>query len=269
MRNFEIRNIIHIFIMELKVRRKTIFFWMIGLLALTLLYMGLFKEVASMMGEELNNLPPELLSIFGGNVDLTNYNHYFGMVYKIISLVIGAYVLILIASSIHDEVNKGTGEYLYSQNVSRNEVLVSKIIMSIIIFIGLHLVVCLTAVIVGASINESTFSGGTIFKITLLTSIPSLAFVGIGVLVSSLLKKNMKAIGIGLGVFFGLYLIGYISTLGGDKLTFFKWFSPLEYVLYKDVINNTKSIWIGDVLGLVIAIASSVGGILIYNKKDL
>ena len=268
MRKIEIKNIFHILMMELKIRKKTILFWALGIIGIMSLYMGLFKTLASTMGEEFEKLPPELLQIVGGNLDLTNYNQYFGMVYKIVSMVIGAYVFINITSSIHDEINKNTSEYLYSQRLSRSEVIIAKLLCSIIIFALLNILCLLTGEMIGEIINEPTFEFIGILKITLLTSLPCFIFIGCGVFIASLLKRNMKSIGVCLAIFFSLFLIGYLSSLAGDTLSFLKWFSPLDYISYKDIIDG-NNILLGILLSIILSLGFTISGILLYAKRDL
>lgn len=275
--NFEIKNIGRIFKAEFKMRMKNLIVWSGAMFAILLLYMLLFPSVKEIAIEKLEAMPAELLAMFGMSAesDFANYNTYFSSIFQIILLVLCAYASVNATNSLHDEETTGSIEFLNSCKVSRIEIYVSKVLVVLCNLTIITILSFLAIIISGAIVATAQVDAGAIFATVFVSYLAILVFAGIGFLISALLKKSVKASNIALGVFFGTYIIGYLSNIGPDFIRFMKWFSPIDFLSPNLVMNSTLGIGndtfnvIGIILGLIIILGSIIGGYFVYKKKDL
>lgn len=268
----------NIFKFEFKRNIKSLIYWSIGTSAIIILFMSLFPSMESMgmkelVGGKLDALPPAVLEMFNFSsaTDFSNINDYLGYCLQYLAMAFGIYGAILGVSSIVAEESDGTIEFLYSKPVSRTKILWSKILS---IFISFYIyVIIVGAVTMGISLAVKPVE---VEAITLMMDIKSvfigMAFLGyifmaIGVFISTILKKGKMATSIGVGIFFGTYILGIVSKLK-EEFSFIKYFSPYEWVIPTNIIKNGFEIEF-IIIGFLIIIATLVFANIIYKKKDL
>ena len=268
----------NIFKFEFKRNLKSLIYWSIGTSAIIILFMSVFPSMESMgmkelVGDKLDALPPAILEMFNFSsaTDFSNINDYLGYCLQYLSMAFGIYGAILGISSIIEEESEGTIEFLYSKPVSRTKILWSKI-LSIVACFYIYVIV-VGAVTMGISL---VVKPEEIETLTLMMDIKSvfmgMAFLGyifmaIGVFISTILKKGKRATSIGVGIFFGTYILGIVSKLK-EEFSFIKYFSPYEWVIPTNIIKNgfeMKFI----IIGFLIIIGALVLANIIYEKKDL
>ena len=268
----------NIFKFELKRNLKSLIYWSIGTSAIIILFMSLFPSMESMgmkelVGDKLDALPPAILEMFNFSsaTDFSNINDYLGYCLQYVAMAFGIYGAILGINSIVEEESEGTIEFLYSKPVSRSKILWSKV-LSIVVCFYIYVII-VGAVTMGISLLVKPED---IESFTLMMDLKSifigLAFLGyifmsLGTFISTILKKGKMATSIGVGIFFGTYILGIVSKLK-EEFSFIKYFSPYEWVIPINIIKDgfeMKFIIIGFLL-IVIALGSAN---IIYRKKDL
>jgi ABC-2 type transport system permease protein len=268
----------NIFKFELKRNIKSLIYWSIGTSAIIILFMSLFPSMKDMgmkelVGSKLDALPPAILEMFNFSsaTDFSNINDYLGYCLQYLAMAFGIYGAILGTSSIVEEESEGTIEFLYSKPVSRTKILWSKI-LSIVVCFYIYVII-VGAVTMGISLLVKPEE---IESLTLMMDIKSIfigmAFLGyifmaIGTFISTILKKGKMATSIGVGIFFGTYILGIVSKLK-EEFSFIKYFSPYEWVIPTNIIKNgfeMKFI----IIGFLLIVATLVSANIIYRKKDL
>jgi len=179
------------------------------------------------------------LSWFGlsgiGNYGLSGFGRTSASLINLVLLIVPLMGLTLGASSLAGERERGTLIYILAQPVSQIEVLLGK-------FFGLGLSL-LAALILGFGLSGILIAwhGGTLQALNYLalvglTLLLALASLGIGMLISSALKKADTAIGVALFVWLVLVFFGDLGIMGSamtlnidiNRLFIFSLFNPLQ-----------------------------------------
>ncbi|WP_300379425.1 ABC transporter permease subunit [Clostridium sp.] len=268
----------NIFKFELKRNIKSLLYWSIGTSAIIILFMSLFPSMKNMgmkelVGSKLDALPPAILEMFNFSsaTDFSNINDYLGYCLQYLAMAFGIYGAILGVNSIVEEESEGTIEFLYAKPVSRSKILWSKI-LSIVACLYIYVIV-IGAVTMGISLLVKPEDVETINLMMDIKSIfIGLAFLGyifmaIGVFISTMLKKGKMATSIGIGIFFGTYILGIVSKLK-EEFSFVKYFSPYEWVIPTNIIKNGFEMEF-IIIGLIVILVTLGFANIIYRRKDL
>jgi Cu-processing system permease protein len=152
-----------------------------------------------------------------GNYGLSGFGRTSASLINLILLIVPMMGLTLGASSLAGERERGTLLYVLAQPVSRLEVLLGK-------FLGLGLSL-LAALIIGFGLSGIVIAwhGGTLQAINYLalvglTLLLALSSLGIGMLISSALKKTDIAIGVALFVWLILVFFGDLGIMGSAMI---------------------------------------------------
>ncbi|MFA6866071.1 MAG: ABC transporter permease subunit [Clostridia bacterium] len=277
MNKINIKKVLTIYTTELKTKLRTILTWCGAITAIILLYMLLFPVVKDLAMDKMSAMPEGLLAMFGmeGMMDMTNYNLYFAMIYQLVVTVLCGYAIALGASTFHNEETSGTIEFLYANNISRLDIYIAKVAVVFTRLLAISLCALIASLISGAIVASDTINANAIFMGYLVSLVAILFFASAGFLIASLVKKNKNTTGIAVGGMLFTYIMGYLGELGGDKLQFIKWLSPIHSLSVNDVIMSTWGIGVGKypivafIIFISLTIALSVGSWFIYNKKDL
>jgi Cu-processing system permease protein len=148
-----------------------------------------------------------------GDYGLSGFGRTSASLVNLIMLIVPMMGLTLGASSIAGEREKGTLLYILAQPVSRIEVLLGK-------FVGLGLSL-LAALVIGFGLSGiviawhgSTMQAFNYLSLVGLTLLLALSSLGIGMLISSALRKADTAIGVALFVWLILVFFGDLGVMG-------------------------------------------------------
>lgn len=258
---------------ELKLNLKSFIIWtsicVILFFVAFLMYPYIIDtEKTDMLNEMMKSLPPEMLKVF--NMDISNIDNVFGWFktegYIFLVLIVGFYSSILGGTILVKEESDKTIEFLYSKPISRNKIITSKILCSLIFIISMILLITLFNYI------GMRISGDFDFKPFLLLSISPLFVVlplyFITLFISTFFNKTKKTTGISLGITFIFYFIQIISNMG-EKVEFFKYFTPFTLTDSRNIIVNSNiNIWC-IVIGIIISVVFLLLTYFVYNKKEL
>lgn len=254
-------NVLKLLKFNLKIDKKKICVWCLSSFIIIFLYIILFPYVQDVARVEMEMMPKELLQVFGisSYTDLGNFNNYFDSIYNIFVLAISIYSVILATNLVEKEEKNKTIEFLYSLNISRNEIIISKILTVLISIILIITSAFLSTCLCGFINGGETFKIFGIFRTCLNSIFITLFFASIGVFIGgSYLSKSDLELGAGITVF--MYLSGVLSIMLGNDFKFLKYISPFE------VVKNNNLFIIG--IYIVICIILICLGIKNYNKRD-
>lgn len=263
------KNIMNLTAFQIKTNKKQIIGWSISIFAIMFLYMILFPSVQDMAQIKMEAMPEELMQFMGMDdfSDMSNFVSYFGMIYNIILIAISIFAVVLGAGIITKEEKNKTIEFLYALETSRVEIYISKFVTA---YIGVLFVVisAIVATILCGFINGGeTFILMDVLFIVKGTSVTPFVYLGIGMMVAGISSKVSGA-SVGSMLVVLSYVLGFLSTMVSDNLSWVKYFSPFEVLNPTDVIELT-----GDVLMAlsgycgVLAVTVVIGGV-VYRKRD-
>ncbi|MDR3293462.1 MAG: ABC transporter permease [Clostridiales bacterium] len=276
MKNFEFKTVKKLYINEIKRKKRSIILWSAALFGITALYMLLFSVVKEMFVEKMEALPPELTELFGmsGGSGFTNYNTYFTSVVSILIVAVSAFAASVGSGIFRDEEATGAIEFTNALPVGRTELWTAKVVAALTVVTAPILSVTVSALISGAIVASDEIAVGSIIAAMLLAYLIVLIFLAVGFLAACGLKKSIKPAPIGLGILFGTYLLGYLSAIGPDAVSFLKHVSPFDFLSLGGFMSSSAGVGDGAfgisgvITALVLIPLLTASAYFLYRKRD-
>ena len=258
---------------ELKVNLKSFLIWLIILIGLFLVVFLIYPSIINsenikMIDEMMEMFPAELLKAF--NMDITTIDSAYGWLktegFVFILLIIGCYASILGSSILLKEENDKTIEYLNSLPITRNKIIINKVLVGLIyiilmvLILGIFNFVCLS---LSGDFNKKEY---ILLSITPLFS--SITIYFISMFIATFTNKQKKMIGISLGIVFISYILNTLSTLSSN-VEFLKYFSIFTLADIRNIITNNVINPIIIIISIIISLIFLILTIVKYNKKEL
>lgn len=268
----------NMFKFEFKRLFKSAIVWSLVCSALITMFLAFFPSMKDMgmqelIGDKLDGLSVKMLEAFNINaaMDFSNISQYIAYVIQYIGMAAGIYGAILGVSALTKEENEGTIEFLYSKPVTRSQIVTSKILSSVAVFLMFIVIITITTMGVSAIVKPADAELMTVMMDikTIFVGITflGLIFMAIGFLISVLIKLSKSATTIAIGVFFTTYVVGVLGKMQ-ENLNWLLYFSPSEYVGAASLLDNGFELkYI--IIGITIIVVSLIGTYVIYNRKDL
>jgi ABC-2 type transport system permease protein len=259
----------NILIREFKSNLKSLVIWIV--LLIVIVYGASYEFEAFVGNTNLMDAMASFSAIFDAlGIPFSNISEPEGFVslmsiYFYIPLAI--YAAMLGSSIISKEERDKTAEYLFTLPITRHQVLVSKLIVTIInnIIINVALILGTTLVYLRFSPTDKFFSFMIHLSIGLIFT--QLVFMAIGMFLAAVLKQYKRSSGVTVGIVMGSYLL-YVLIGLSDKIDFLKYFTPFKYFEVADMQNGNIQIKFV-ILSIFIIIAGVSGLFIFYRKRDL
>jgi ABC-2 type transport system permease protein len=262
----------NIFKHEFLSRLKSVLIWSIGIVFLIVFFFSIypaFSEQAALLNEMMKKFPPELLAAFGmGNMDLASLLGYYSLLFIFVQLCLaiqaGNYGFGLVSV----EESELTADFLLTKPVSRGQVLTSKLLAALSCLVITDLIIWATSFIsISLFRNGKEYDQGTLLLLLASLLVFQLIFMGIGLLISLLVKRIRSVTPWGLGLAFGAYILSAFSGIFGEVklelITPFKHMDPAYIV--KNAAYNSPLI-LADIVIIIIAIVVSYW---LYIRRDI
>ena len=258
---------------EMKINFKNFLIWtciLIGLfLVVFLVYPSIINgENMESMNEMMQLFPEEILKAF--NMDISNIDTAFGWLksegFVFVLLITGIYSGILGSNILLKEENDKTIEYLNSLPITRNKIILSKIlcgmiyIFSMILLLGIFNFICLT---ISGDFDRKLFM---LLSITPIFS--SIVIFSACLFLSIFTHKTKKTLGVSLGIVFISYFLLIISEM--SKST--EMLKYLSVFTLSDIRNVILDVKINPIM-IIVSFGLTCFFLLLtkfnYNKKEL
>lgn len=263
----------NIYKFELKGYMRTIWIWILSLIALLIMYMAFYpimSDDAQMMDKILEHYPEELLKAFGmgENISFATVLGYFTFTFVFVQLCLAIQSAYYGFNFLSIEERELTADFLYSKPVTRRNVFIQKHLAAVTALLLSDL-----AVWIGSFLAIEIFRGSNTYEannlMILLISIPifQLFFFSIGLVVTTLSKKIRSVISYAMALSFGLYILNAIrSIVGGELLGMispYYYFEP-GYILTHGKLNINLTL-----LGIAVIIISNILGYNLYLRRNI
>lgn len=258
---------------ELKVNFKSFLIWTIILIAIFLVVFSVYPfimtdESMKSLDEMMKVFPTELLKAF--NMDITSINSAYGWLKSeglmFIMLIIGVYSSILGGNILLKEESDKTIEYLGVLPVKRDNIVTSKIIVSIIYMISMILILGIfnyIALSISGDFNQNEY-----ILLSLSPILIALPLFALNLFISTFLHKTKKILGISLGLVFIFYLLNVLSELS-TSVEFLKYFSIYTLADTRGIIESASINSINIIISTLITVVFIFLTYIRYNKKEL
>lgn len=264
-----IRSIMHLTVFQVKINKKQIIGWSISIFAIMFLYMILFPSVQDMAQIKMEAMPEELMQFMGMEdfTEMSNYVSYFAMIYNMILIAISIFATVLGAGIITKEEKNKTIEFLYSLEVSRMELYISKFLTAYIGVICVIMSAAIATIICGMVNGGETFVLMDVITIVKGTGVIPFVFMAIGFMIAGITSK-VSGSSAGSVIVIISYVLGFLSTMVSEGLSWFKYLSPFE-VLNPEVALEMTGEVLASMCGYGIAMVAfvAIGG-WFYRKRD-
>ena len=220
------------FLKTLRDRRRSLLWWALGLVGLVAITVGFWPAIEE-SGQELNrlveDLPPALQSLAGGDLDLTSPAGYlngrvFAFLAPILFLVFG---ISFGSRTVAGEEQAGTLELVLARPVPRWRIVAEKFAALAVAtgFLGLVLwaSLALGAAPVGLDIGSSALAAATLMVVLL-----GLVFGALALFIGCLTGKRGLALGVSTAVTVAMYLLDLYASIS-EAVEPFRGLSPFYY----------------------------------------
>lgn len=269
MNKTSVKNIFEITKFDIKINKKSLLAWIITIFSIMFLYMILFPSIQEMGQVELDVMPEELLQFVGMEkiTDMGNFTTYFGMIFSLVLIAISIFAGSFTSGLLYKEEKDCTIEFLYSLEVSRTEIYVSKALTGFIATFFVLISAVLSTIICGLINGGETFDLVKVLQVSKISALIPFVFLGFSLLIVGLTAKVRVTMLSSMMVFL-MYLIGYLGTLLGDKAEWLKFLSPFEMFSTHAALKMGSNEYLFILLYFILFIASIVIGGIAYNKRD-
>lgn len=262
----------NIFLRELKVHRKSLFFWCLGMFFM--IWTGMAKytglqasgDAASKM---LDQFPDSVKRIIGlEGLDINTAVGFYGVLFIYLAIMAAIHAVLLGSSLIAKEERDKTVEFLLAKPTSRTHVITEKLLAGFVSILLLNVFTLVVSLVTVTKQNNDNPPIRVAVMLMIGMFIIQLLFLALGAFTGAVLKKPKRAGSLASSVMMFTFFI-YIVVGINEKLNFLKFFSPFKYFEGSQIIIN-GNLNVGYVLlsGFVI-ILLTWGTFYFFNKKDL
>jgi ABC-2 type transport system permease protein len=257
---------------EFNARLKSVIIWSLSIALIILFFLSIFpafSEQAELLKEMWAKFPPELLAAFGmGNIDMADLLSFFGFLFIFVQLCLAIQASNYGFGLVSVEESELTADFLLSKPVSRGQVLTSKLLAALTALAITDLVIWLSSFLCLQLFSAGhVYDPGILLLILLGILIFQLIFLGLGLVISLLLKRIRSVTPYGLGLAFGAYIINGFSGIFGDvKLELLTPFKHLDSAYIVQHATYNTPLVLADLVIILVAIVASYW---LYIRRDI
>ena len=262
----------HIFQFELRSYLKSMLTWSISIAALILFFFSfypVFADQADLMNAVMQKLPPELRAVFGmDNLDMASVLGFFSFIFIFAQLCLAIQASNYGFGLLSKEESELTADFLLSKPVSRLAIFNSKLLAALISLAVTNVVLWLCSYAAVELFNGGrTYDRGTFVLLMISTFIFQLFFLGVGMLISLLVKRVRSVTPYALGLGFGMYVLSAFTGLFDDValelITPFKHFDA-AYIVASQAFDTRLVI-----LNVAVTVISVSVSMWLYMRRDV
>ncbi|KAF0195728.1 MAG: hypothetical protein FD169_1216 [Bacillota bacterium] len=215
-------------------------------------------------------MPEALLKAFGmAQIGSTLVSFIAGSLYCGIVFLFPLVVSIVVNHRLMaSHVDKGSMAYLLATPNTRTKIASTQALFSLASITALFTVATTLGIVVSGAMFPGHLETGKFIMLNIYALLTYFAIGGIGFFASCIANESKHSLGIGIGLP-GAFLVLQMVGAAGDK---FSWLGNLSlYALFDPfkLLEGDSFAYIGMALLALIAAALYIGGIAIFNKRDL
>ncbi len=256
---------------ELRANMKSLIIWSSIIVVFVVMMMYEFSAYYNNpeMSAVLDSMPKALLDAFSmGSANLTTVSGYLSIAAVYFSLMLGIFAVLLGSSIISKEERDKTVEFFLALPISRQRILVSKLIAAIINCIIINIVTVL-AILITTIRYEKIANFNKFFALLMLgIFIIQMIFLSIGMFLAAIMKRYKKSGTYSISILLALYFFSIFVSLS-EKMEFFKYITPFKFFEAQNILNQGKLDGTYLLISLGIIVFAMIGTFVFYPKRDL
>ena len=211
----------NIYLHEFRARLRSVAIWSLAATALLVFYFSFFSvfaDQAALLNEMMARFPAEMRAAFGlDKMDLSTVLGYYSFIFLFVQLCLAIQASNYGFGLVSIEETELTADFLLSKPVSRTRVLSSKLLAAFTSLTLTNGVVWVSSfVAISAFRSGHEYQPGTLLLLLLSIVIFQLFFLGLGLVISLLVKRVRSVTPYALGLGFGAYVLSAFSGVLGD-----------------------------------------------------
>ncbi|MDR4888046.1 ABC transporter permease subunit [Fredinandcohnia sp. QZ13] len=261
----------NVFFHEVRAYRKTTIIWTLSLVGVMALFMSMFPTIAKDIEEYqkvLDGFPDAMKQALGLQMEtFGSVLGFYSYVFVYISLCGAIQAMNFGTAIVSKEVREKTADFLLTKPITRKAILTAKMIAAFTSILFTSLVFIVAAWLVVAVVATDDYSIKAFFLISLSLLLLQVIFLGIGIFLSVFLPKIKSVLSVSLGTVFAFFIIGMLSSTGGDELK--RYLSPFKYFDSSYIMEHTSYEGAFLLAGLGIVLFATIASFFYYTKKDI
>jgi len=262
----------NVLIREMKANRKALIIWSIGMILLIASSMGKYAGLSA-SGQSINDLlaqmPQSLKAIMGmGTFDLTMATGYYGVLFIYVAMMATIHATMLGANIISKEERDKTAEFLFSKPISRNKIINSKLLASLVNILILNLVTFVSSVLMVQKYSKGEAVIGNITVLMVGMFILQLIFLFIGTAIAAVSKHPKTAPPLATGILLFTFMLSIAIDLN-NRIENFKYLTPFKYFDAKNLMYARGFEPIYVILSVIIIAVLFRVTYIFYENRDL
>lgn len=261
----------NIYKFEMKYNLKTLFFWSIGVVLFCIIALSEFSVYANddTMLELIDSMPNFIIKAFGfDDFNFTTPQGFYGVMINYIVLLLAIHASTLGSGIVSKEERDKTVEFSLTLPITRNKVLINKILAGVSNCIVILIVLTITINTVMLQFD----AGADFIEFQLLTLIPffltQMIFFSLGIVLSCIIRKHKKSSMFTLIILFVMYILSFVYGLSSD-MKFLKFITPFKYFDYQHIYISNSVSWLMIVISIIICTWFLTIAFLSYKDRDL
>ncbi|MCK9222641.1 MAG: ABC transporter permease [Limnochordia bacterium] len=261
----------NVFVNELKLNQRGLIGFGIAMIATVVVFAGFTNLIIDNqeLADLLDSYPRSLLEAF--NFDVESFSSFEGWMasepYIFYMLLLAVFGSLQAANSISKELDHKTGEFLFSQPISRRDLFYSKVVSGWAQLTLLFLISVGVALLVGHIVADVQNPLG-LFLLFLAGYLVSLGFAGIDYLLTSLFGSSRTATSMGIGIVLGSFLLDAFSKVS-DRVNWLGYFSLFHVYDARGILRDVHLPMLPSLLLIGVFVIGVLAGQLIFCRKDI
>lgn len=266
---------VNVFKREMIAHRKSFVIWCFGFIAMVVLGMWKYGEIASSnaalheMNELMAAMPKALQVLIGtGSLDLATIQGYYGVIYLYIGMMAAIHAVTLGATIIVKEERDKTAEFLFSKPAARNKVVAIKLIVSFVHLLMINVITMIASLVAVEYYGNDQSMTKEIMLLMIGLFLFQLIFLTLGGAIAAVNKNVKSTLSIGTAAMLFTFILSMVIEMN-EKLDWLKYATPFKYFEAKHVIveGTLEPIFIILSIGLIICL--TIISVVFYQKRDL
>lgn len=262
----------NIYIREVNQKIRSALIWSVSIALLVLMFMSFYPGFATdetVWEMVIDNYPEAMLKAMGmTGVNLATVLGYFTFCMLFVQICMAVQASIYGFSMLSEEERDMTADFLLTKPIRRSKAFISKLMATIT-----ALVITNAAVWGITFLSISLFSDGHEYEPVMFAKMLSilmlfqLFFVGIGMLISVLVKKVKSVLSFSMALAFGMYIIAATASIIGEErlsyITPFRHFEPNAFVIeggYEPVMV---------IISAAVVVVSIGAAFFLYGRRNI
>jgi len=248
----------------------SIIYYYIGLLGYTWMMVGFFPLIESIKGVYLEQMPETFLKFFGGDMlSMTNFEGFISIEFLALFfiLIVSFYVASSAGSIIAGAIEKKTMDFNLSQPFSRNSLVLSESLVTML-YTGLLVSLTTLSIFILCNLYKISISPNGLLAFALTATVFLWSIYGIAIFLSSILKSKITVAAVTVSLVMGFYVFTAMTAIV-DKLKDFARFSLFYNYNPQKLLESGQPNWHQLEIWAIILLVGILGSLFIFNRKDV